>query len=430
VIPNTLVQPGAVLVRRRAVPLVSGAATVVALYIFLVISRVPELVTPLQHVRPILLVSLLMIVMAFTVAPRPREGPLSFTEMRAVLALMTLAILGIPFSVWPGLTVAFVVKNLFKLVLLFTLVLHAVRTLQEVQRVAWAIVGAALTLAVATLLFNVANRARVTSTYDANDLAFVMVCALPLSLCLAFGSSGLPRLLAGLAAFLAPVVVVQTGSRGGFLSVVAVGFLLAISLPVRRLAVRLVPILLGAAILGGIASDAYWDRMATIWGSGTDETSDYTAGGIREARLRIWQRGIGLMLANPLLGIGGGAFEIAEGETHGAGIWRAAHNSFIEVGAELGLAGLALFVFLVIRAMRNCWVVIRTVRHDPERRTTLWLAYGLGHSVIAYAIVGSGLSHGYSTIFYVLLALSAVLRRLIASPAVNAMPIPSGGGAR
>jgi O-antigen ligase len=77
-------------------------------------------------------------------------------------------------------------------------------------------------------------------------------------------------------------------------------------------------------------------------------------------RLQIWSRGIGYMLQNPVLGVGPGNFQTAEGtlsalaerQQFGIGVrWNAPHNSFVQIGAELGIPGLALYVAMIASAV-------------------------------------------------------------------------------
>ena len=122
------------------------------------------------------------------------------------------------------------------------------------------------------------------------------------------------------------------------------------------------------------------------------------------------------MLENPLLGVGAGAFEVAEGSLHqGVGKWNAPHNSFIQVGAELGVGGLVLFVFLIYRAVKNCRTVIRLARNDSRLQPYLCLGHGFEISLSAYIVAGSALSQGYTSLLYFLIGMSVVLKGLIAN---------------
>src|SRR4029077_16062919 len=97
-----------------------------------------------------------------------------------------------------------------------------------------------------------------------------------------------------------------------------------------------------AAIVVGTASSQYWEQMGTIV-SDTDYNRTEESG-----RMQIWARGLGYMLENPLFGVGPNNFQTAEGtlspyaerQQFGVGVrWNAAHNSYIQVGAELGVVG-------------------------------------------------------------------------------------------
>src|SRR5262249_18387629 len=157
-----------------------------------------------------------------------------------------------------------------------------------------------------------------------------------------------------------------------------------------------------------LSSTQYWDRMATIWDSsdGRDPYA-YDASGIWGARCPIWQAALWLMLQNPLIGVGPGAFEVAEGLSHGgAGKWSAAHNSFLQIGTELGIPGLALFIFLLYRAVKNCRVVMRRARQRPQLSVEAWLARGVELSLYGFIVAAFSLSQAYASILYVLVAIS------------------------
>jgi len=104
----------------------------------------------------------------------------------------------------------------------------------------------------------------------------------------------------------------------------------------------------------GLASNQYWQRIQTIL-SGEDR------GSMREV---IWGRGLKIFAQNPWLGVGVGCFPTAYGWALEQGrfakvgnvydrSWREAHNSFLQVGTEMGMAGLLIFLFLICLSIKN-----------------------------------------------------------------------------
>jgi O-antigen ligase len=161
-----------------------------------------------------------------------------------------------------------------------------------------------------------------------------------------------------------------------------------------------------------MAPQSYWDRITTTWSS-EGVTDGYLKGGLETARWELWKTGMGIMMRNPILGVGAGNFAVAEGETHAHGKWTAPHNSYIQIGAELGLGGLALFMFLLYRTVRNYRDVVRLTRRDRRLQYYYRLASGLEVSTYAYIIGALPLSQAYSEIFYFLVATSVLFRHMI-----------------
>jgi O-antigen ligase len=123
--------------------------------------------------------------------------------------------------------------------------------------------------------------------------------------------------------------------------------------------------LLVMALALPVVPSSYWERLASI----TDESKDYT--GSREARENLLRESAQAFLENPLTGVGAGQFKNwnPQGRTEP---WRESHDVFLQVGAELGIVGLALFVFLIARAglsVASTRTVLRRVRaaSDPAR---------------------------------------------------------------
>jgi hypothetical protein len=93
------------------------------------------------------------------------------------------AIATIPFSIWPGESVEFV-SGFSKVVVFVVVLVHCVRSARQITTIVWAVLVAALVLQLAILTGMGAavsaegDRAWATSTYDPNDIAFIMACVL------------------------------------------------------------------------------------------------------------------------------------------------------------------------------------------------------------------------------------------------------------
>jgi O-antigen ligase len=396
---------------RRTFAPPSPAAFAISLYTFLVISRLPEMVPGLHLLRPILVVAIIAIALAAMLPAASAVRLLKSTEAYAVLGLLTLVVVTIPTSYWPGGAVGFLISGYSKTVTFFFLLLYCIRTLREFKRLIWAFVGAIGALELAVLLGKVQGRVQVTSTYDPNDLAFVMVCVLPVALSLWVVARGVARwILPGLI-LLALVTTIMTKSRGGFITLLVVAPLILLRLPSRVPFLRVGILVVGIAFFAVIAPQSYWDRITTIWDS-ESRGDGYLEGGLQAARWEVWKKGAAIMMTHPLLGVGAGGFVLAEGATHKTGKWMAPHNSYIQIGAELGLSGLALFAFLLYRTIKNYRQVIRLTRRDGRLQYHYRLANGLEVAVYAYMIGAIALSQAYSEIFYFLVAASVLLRHV------------------
>jgi O-antigen ligase len=152
--------------------------------------------------------------------------------------------------------------------------------------------------------------------------------------------------------------------------------------------------------------DDFSGRVGTLVEGGSDYNLVAT-----EGRIAIWKRGLTFMATNPILGIGIGQFGVAEGVSKGRGAWMAAHNSFIQIGAELGAGGLALFCMLIwsaIKSLRN----IQKADH-PSLAPYATVATYLEVTIWSFCVMASFLSQAYSNLLYMLLASSVVMEILV-----------------
>jgi len=354
--------------------------------------------------------------------PRRRLDSLKQPVVRAAIALLLLATLSIPGSLYPRYSATFVVTDYMRSVVLLLMIATSVRGVGDFRRLAWLqIVGVTLfcAISVARGQIDADGRLVVLTYYNSNDLALLIVSTLPLTLYLWRRPTGLVgRAMLLAAASCAVMTLGRTGSRGGFLAFVAVaGYLLAgfrgIATSKRVGAVALLAILLVA-----LASDRYFARVQTI----LNPSADYNWRGKSETgRLEIWKRGIDYMVTYPVFGVGAGVFPMAEGmlaaeareqRQYGRNFkWSAAHNPFIQIGAEVGVLGLIAFVALLVGAFRT----LSKVRRGPRAEAAV-LAQTLTACFVGFVVAAFFSSQAYAPYLYTLLGMIVGLARAASPP--------------
>jgi O-antigen ligase len=401
---------------------------VLTLLVFFQVWRVQGLVprVPLLGL-PVLCTVVALLLLSLDRDPRRRLHSLNHPVVRAVLGIVVLVMASIPGSLYPSLSLSFLLMDYLRAVILMILIAASIRGLADLRRLAWVqVVGVTLcsTAIVATSQMGSEGRLSTVAYYDVNDLAMLIVCTLPLIVYLwqrptgPFGRVG----LAAATVFLLRTLG-QTGSRGGFLGFVAVGGYLLLRFHGISGAKRVGAVALLVILLGVFASDRYFERIETI----LHPSADYNWSGKSETgRMDIWKRGLGYMLEHPAFGVGAANFEKAEGtlapqarqrQQYGRSFqWSTAHNSFIQIGAEIGVGGVILFSALLIGAFR----ALSAARRGPPGEARV-LAQILTGSLVAYVVTASLLSQAYSAYLYALLGMVLGLAK-VASPAGAGRP--------
>ena len=339
---------------------------------------------PQDTIRPLAIVPLAeiaaisgLVAMAFG---RLRHG-LSLTrvtpELVGVVALGAVILLTAPFSIWVGGAVKTFLDLYVKVLLIFALMVNSLTSPERVRRFTWVVLIATSYIAFRAVFdylrgFNLVENGRVMGAVggmfqNPNDLALNMVAILPLSVLLALrADSKFARLFAVAAGCLMIGATIASQSRSGFLGLLAMMVFLGIL--VGRKSPRL--ILAGAfAMLLAVplVPASYWQRMSSI----TNDSMDAT--GSREARRVLLGEAWRAFTENPLTGVGAGNFVAydPQGRTES---WKEAHNVLLQVASELGIAGIAIFLFLIFRAMfaarQASRLLLRAIGVSGRRRAT------------------------------------------------------------
>lgn len=180
--------------------------------------------------------------------------------------------------------------------------------------------------------------------FDENNFAAFFVASLPFIWYMAFTLKQ-PALRAALW-LVVPFgwhALFLTGSRGGLLGMAAVLGLIVLRSGQRRYGVLLIAAFIGAFVWQ--AGDTMKERTASI--------DDFRQDDSASDRIVAWAAATRMMLANPLTGVGPGAF-VKAFPNYSDGTVIQAHNTYFQIGAEYGpVAALAL-----LGAIASCLLVL------------------------------------------------------------------------
>jgi probable O-glycosylation ligase (exosortase A-associated) len=270
------------------------------------------------------------------------------------------------------------------------------------------------------------------SVGDNNQLAVVLLMVVPVVLYLASQSEvRIVKIIGFVSAGLVVTAIIGTFSRGALVGLVALTLFMLVQS--RRKGVGLLVVAVVAVIVVLVAPESWYHRMDTI----SDASQDSSFMG----RVVAWKISTMIALARPLLG---GGFHAVQHSFAWSYYGRdmqlldfiptpepdvfphAAHSIYFETLGDLGFIGLALFLGLMVTIYRNASVTRRLAASRPDLRWAADLARTLQASLVAYMVAGAAVSMSYVDFFYILVAVSSLLRRLVAAetrvPAAVARP--------
>ncbi|SFO77155.1 O-antigen ligase [Geodermatophilus dictyosporus] len=272
------------------------------------------------------------------------------------------------------------------------------------------VAGAAASAAGAVVSFAFLGSPRATGPLeDPNDLAYVITAAVPIVL-LAVRKAARPLTSLAWGAVLALLLVgaLATLSRGGIIAttLVLVWALARGLVPARFLAAA-------GALLAALAVPILVLAQDVVQQALDQKT--YIAASNVDTRLLRWQAAARMLADNPLLGVGPGGFRGGYVEYSGfaelAELTPVAHEMYLEVGAELGLTALLLFVGGIVAALVASENAVRRRRADRAAERDPWLlaALAVQGSLLAVCVSSVFLSEQYYMPLWAGLAIAAAL---------------------
>lgn len=312
----------------------------------------------------------------------------------------------VPVSIRLGFSYLF--NGLLKAMALSVLIANLARTAQRLRTLCWVVIASASinsVLAWRELVRGAETRfedraAGVGVLGDPNDLALTLVMVLPLAIALFVAERGFYRRLS-LALMIGVLIggVVVSQSRGGALGLMVVLFLEGYD-RLRRRQLRLAYTAI-ALTLGLLGVTALLMARGQSWGGLADDPNVYNRKG-------AWVGGYRMLMDHPLTGVGLYQFpdrldEYGPPYLEQRGI--VAHNSYVQVAAELGLPGLLCFLLMLAHAWRSATVSRRLSAERACGRALYQLAGAMRRMVAGWMVCAFFLAHAYQVWLYLMLGI-------------------------
>ena len=245
-----------------------------------------------------------------------------------------------------------------------------------------------------------------------NDLAISLNLLLPLAVALALTSTGLKRMLYLVCGGILIGGVIVTFSRGGFLGLASLAFVFLWKVGRQNRAVTALALagLLGVLVLA--LPVGYAGRITSMFNIGEDPT------GSSQARRDLLDRAANVAAHHPIIGIGMGNFHIYSVHE------QVAHNSYLEIAAELGLVGLGAYLLVIFAPLRSLRRIERETtiqetgpliyRYSEQllQRDIHYFSIALQAVLVAYMVCSFFGSIQYQWFLYYPVAYAIVLRRI------------------
>ncbi|MEW6127513.1 MAG: O-antigen ligase family protein [Acidobacteriota bacterium] len=349
-------------------------------------------------------------------------------ELLMVFAIALLGILFIPIAVAPQDSFKVLLDVYLKVIIIFLLMINlltAYHRLRSLINLA-VICGAALALFAIVSYLNgkflvqgkiATNRIAgvVAGMFgNPNDLALSLNLLLPLAVALALSSRGWKKPFFLICAGLLSIGVIVTFSRGGFLGLVALSLVLLWKLSRRNRGLTILAFLIATGFFLVVMPSGYSNRITTIFSIEEDLT------GSAQARRELLTRGVEVAANHLIIGVGMGNFHVYSIRE------QVAHNSYLEISAELGVAGLIAYLILIFSPFRSLQRIERQTRKAPRgalikgrdappEQHAYYFSVALQASFVAYVVCSFFGSVQYLWHIYYLVAYAISLRTIYAS---------------
>ncbi len=203
--------------------------------------------------------------------------------------------------------------------------------------------------------------------------------------------------------------IILTGSRGGFLGLLVIVLLLSFQLIRRRVSalagfacLLCLPFILHTTLASRIRSSSLSSGVAV---------ENTGAKASMELRMQILKVGLQMVQENPFFGVGLGRFKETV-DSYNVDEAKIAHNTYLELAAELGLPALGAFLWLL-------WITFSSLRRSRHiavsvgRSDLAELATAIQIGLTGYLVSATFLSAEFEKFFWLVVFLTICFERIL-----------------
>jgi O-antigen ligase len=393
---------------------------------FFVTARLPELFTEF---------GIYLALLGLMVRPQGVgfPAPVRWAVVCLLWALVTMLFSIAPEVAWPAL-----IERLKALVIFFVVV-NTLRTPQQLRfyilliLVAFVIYPARGTLKNYVTGNTLFGRAIWNKMYaNSNDLGAITLLMLGLALAIATVKTQSTRVRQAATALvpLTLIIILLTQSRGTFLGLL-VGFGPPLLARLRKRPSGMAPVLTIFAVIAVLVPAVSWHRLGTLTKlPSIENTAEAGKDGQQAAqgdryeqlasasalqRFDILKTGLHIAASHLVLGVGIGCYREANARYAPQLGERDAHNTYVDLAAEMGLPGLVLWLGLVGSVLAQVRRRRARLQADDRMIQILWIE----RAVIGFLVAGFFASYAGVTVFYLFLGILWAASNILGSDAAD-----------
>ena len=216
------------------------------------------------------------------------------------------------------------------------------------------------------------------------------------------------KIIPFLAAGLTVNSLIASQTRGAFLAIAIGGIVAVFRVPAELRKKLFFYFIVGAVGALSLANESFWERMDTIEVEEEEQRESSS-----QSRLEIWAASLE-MLADYPLGVGIGRFQKHIGHYAPNHTGMASHNTFVRCYGDLGIHGLAVFLFIIYAMYNSLYRMRKQLMGHPSLYYLNREAYALEIALTVAFVAGFFTERTYVEGYWLLMSMVPCLEQTVA----------------